>query len=147
MIHDAIELPWTLHDLSDVPEPERENVIRQRAVTEVRKPFQLATGPLVRACLLRLADDEYVFIWMMHHIVSDGWTLGVLLGELAELYTALTTGREARLPALPIQYADYAAWQRQYLAGKVLDEQLAYWKRQLAGAPEALELPDGPAAA
>jgi amino acid adenylation domain-containing protein len=95
----------------------------------------------VRARLLRLSDDEHVLLFTLHHIVSDGWSLGILVREIAALYEAFAAGRPSPLPALPIQYADYAAWQRRYLDGEVLARQLVYWKKTLAGAPEALDLP------
>src|SRR3712207_2972579 len=77
----------------------------------------------------------------MHHIVSDGWSMGLLVKELAALYEAFSQGKPSPLPELPVQYADYAAWQRKWLSGEVLEEQLGYWRKQLEGAPPALELP------
>jgi amino acid adenylation domain-containing protein len=108
---------------------------------EARVPFDLSHGPLVRVRLLRLAADDHVLLLTMHHIVSDGWSLGVLIREASALYNAFASGLESPLPALPVQYADFAAWQRDWLRGAVLDEQVAYWREQLAGAPPALELP------
>ena len=108
---------------------------------EARAPFDLRRGPLFRGRLVRLADDDHVLLLTMHHIVSDGWSMGVLYGELSALYAAYREGRDARLAALPVQYADYAAWQRRWVEGDVLREQVEYWTRTLAGAPELLELP------
>ncbi|HUK88750.1 MAG TPA: amino acid adenylation domain-containing protein [Blastocatellia bacterium] len=108
---------------------------------EEQQPFDLATGPLFRATLLRLADGQDVLIMVMHHIISDGWSMGVLFNELNELYRAYSTGEASALKELPIQYADYAIWQRDWLSDGALDEHLSYWRKQLAGAPALLELP------
>ncbi|HEX6370559.1 MAG TPA: condensation domain-containing protein, partial [Longimicrobium sp.] len=108
---------------------------------EMEAPFDLERGPPVRASLVRLADDDHVLLVTMHHAVSDGWSMGVFGGELRALYTAFSQGLPDPLPPLPVQYADYAAWQRRWLEGEVLDAQAAYWTRTLAGAPELLELP------
>ncbi|HYO62268.1 MAG TPA: amino acid adenylation domain-containing protein, partial [Pyrinomonadaceae bacterium] len=103
--------------------------------------FDLSAGPLVRVGLLRLSEEEHICLLTMHHIVSDGWSVGVLIKEVAALYEAYAKGEESPLAELPVQYADYAVWQREYLRGEVLDNQLAYWRQQLAGAAAALELP------
>ncbi|HET7460299.1 MAG TPA: amino acid adenylation domain-containing protein, partial [Longimicrobium sp.] len=108
---------------------------------EARTPFDLERGPLIRGRLFRLAADDHVLLLTMHHIVSDGWSSGVLIRELSALYAAHHEGREAHLPPLPVQYADYAVWQRRWVEGEVLREQAEYWARTLAGAPELLELP------
>ncbi|MCY1020604.1 non-ribosomal peptide synthase/polyketide synthase [Pyxidicoccus sp. MSG2] len=128
-------------DLSALPAPEREAELLRLAYQEALRPFDLAHGPLLRTTLLRLSDSEHVLVLCMHHIVSDGASMGVLVREVAALYEAFSQGRPSPLPALPVQYADYTVWQRQRLQGEVLDTQLAYWKRQLAGAPAQLELP------
>ncbi|MEG8178109.1 amino acid adenylation domain-containing protein [Nocardia terpenica] len=113
---------------------------RESARAEGRRPFDLSVGPLLRSCLLRLADDDHVLLLTMHHIVSDGWSIGVLLRELNTLYQAFAAGEPSPLPPLPVQYADFAVWQRDWLSGPVLDEQLGYWRDRLDGlAP--LELP------
>ena len=96
---------------------------------------------MLRATLIRLGEVEHILLVTMHHIVSDGWSMGVLVHEFPALYRAFSTGRLSTLGELPIQYADYAQWQREWLSGEVLAEQLSYWKRQLAGAPPVLELP------
>ena len=98
-------------------------------------------GPLIRGRLAQLKDDDHVLLVTMHHIVSDGWSMGILVSELSELYRAYRSGEAERLPELPVQYADYAAWQRQWLSGEVMERQSAYWKKALAGAPVLLELP------
>ena len=100
----------------------------------------------MRATLLRLAEDDHVLVLNTHHIISDGWSLGVLWRELAALYEAFSAGQPSPLPELPVQYADYAVWQREFLAGEMLDKQLAYWKKQLAGAPRQPGPADGPPA-
>ncbi|HLM66178.1 MAG TPA: amino acid adenylation domain-containing protein, partial [Longimicrobium sp.] len=105
------------------------------------RPFDLAAGPLFRARLVRLADEEHALLLGMHHIVSDGWSVGVLIREIAAIYDAFSHGLPSPLPELPLQYADVAVWQRENLEGEVLDAQVAYWREHLAGAPAGLELP------
>ena len=115
---------------------------------EVRRPFDLRRGPLLRTRLLRLSGEEHVLVLAMHHVASDGWSVGVLLREVAALYGAFERGEPSPLPELPVQYADYAVWQREWLAGEALDRQVGWWKERLAGAPPLLELPvDHPRAA
>ncbi|MBV9774197.1 MAG: amino acid adenylation domain-containing protein, partial [Gemmatimonadetes bacterium] len=128
-------------DLSTLPAGEREAAAERLAAEEAARPFDLRTGPLFRAMLLRLGGDQSVLLFTMHHVVSDGWSLGVLVAELSELYGALAKGREARLPELPVQYADYAVWQREHLSGEALEGQVGYWRERLAGAPPVLEIP------
>jgi amino acid adenylation domain-containing protein/non-ribosomal peptide synthase protein (TIGR01720 family) len=130
-----------VEDLAPLDSAEREMAVAQRAEEDAARPFDLEAGPLFRASLLRLADDDHVLLLAMHHVVSDGWSMEVLHRELSALYAAFSEGRDAPLPELPVQYADFAAWQREHLAGEVLEAQLAYWRAQLAGAPERLELP------
>jgi amino acid adenylation domain-containing protein len=135
----ALALP--VIDLAALPRERREPLARDLAGAEARRPFDLSSGRLLRAALLRLDRGEHQILLTLHHIVADGWSMGVLLAELAELYAAATEGRPARLPALPIQYADFALWQRERLAGERLDRELAHWRERLAGAPEVLDLP------
>jgi amino acid adenylation domain-containing protein len=130
-----------VEDLSGLSDADREAAVRRRAGEEARRGFDLSAGPLFRATLLRLGAEEHVLLLTMHHIISDGWSGGVLFRELSALYEAYREGRESPLPELPVQYADYAVWQREQLAGEVLDRQMAYWKERLAGAPELLKLP------
>jgi amino acid adenylation domain-containing protein len=111
------------------------------ATEEVRRPFDLGRGPLVRAILFRLGQEEHVLLLILHHTIFDGWSRGILLQELSVLYDAFSRGAPSPLPALPIQYADFAVWQRQWLQDEILHTQLTYWKQQLDGAPPALELP------
>ncbi|HEY0078606.1 MAG TPA: amino acid adenylation domain-containing protein, partial [Pyrinomonadaceae bacterium] len=132
-------LPVT--DLSELPETTRSAEAQRLATEEAQRPFNLSEGALLRGLLVKLSDEEHVLLLTMHHIVSDGWSISIFIREVAALYEAFSTGKESPLEELSIQYADYAVWQREWLCGEVLDEQLAYWRRQLAGAPPALELP------
>jgi amino acid adenylation domain-containing protein len=134
-----VELPVT--DLTHLPEDEREAEALRLAGEEARSPFDLARGPLLRARLLRLSDEEHVALFTMHHIICDGWSAGVLVREVAALYGAYAEGRESPLEELAIQYADYAVWQREWLRGEVLEKQLDYWRAQLGGELPVLELP------
>ncbi len=140
-IADAAPLALTFDDLAALPHAEAEARLQWLAGDEAQTPFALATGPLIRARLLRVGEDEHVVLITLHHIISDGWSIGVLMQELAALYAAFSEGRPSPLPALALQYADYAAWQRAWLDGEALQVQLAYWKGQLAGAPPLLTLP------
>jgi amino acid adenylation domain-containing protein len=128
-------------ELEGLPEAEREAAVARRVDEEAARPFDLARGPLLRASLLRLGGEEHVLLFTMHHIVSDGWSMGVLTREVSALYAAYTEGGESPLPELPVQYADFAAWQRAWLQGETLERQLAYWRERLADAPATLELP------
>ena len=136
-----LKIPFSYVDLRELPPQQREERALQLATTEAQRPFDLAQGPLLRAMLLQLDDQEHMVVLSMHHIVADGWSIGVFLREMALLYDAYIHDRTPHLPELPIQYADYAHWQRQQLQGDVLDEHLAYWEKQLAGIPPLLELP------
>jgi amino acid adenylation domain len=138
VIAPELAVPLPLVDLR--AHPEREVEAYRLATAEALRPFDLARGPLVRTCLLRLGEAEWVLLLTMHHIVSDGWSMGVSYRELTALYGAFASGGPSPLSELPIQYADFAVWQRGWLSGSVLAEQLAYWKERLAGLPR-LELP------
>ncbi|RKI05864.1 amino acid adenylation domain-containing protein, partial [Corallococcus praedator] len=135
----AWDLPVT--DLSAVDGERREEEARRISVEEAARPFDLGRGPLLRTRLLRLEEGAHVLLLCMHHIVSDGWSLGVLVREVVAGYEAFSSGRTPVLPALPVQYADFAVWQRSWLQGDVLAQQVAWWKQHLAGAPRVLELP------
>ena len=128
-------------DVSDRPAEEREAAARRRAGAIAGMPFDLTRGPLFRAALLRLSGEEHIAVLVMHHIVSDGWSWRVLIQELGTLYAAFVEGRPSPLCELPMQYADYAVWQREWLRGEVLQRQVGYWKERLSGAPAALNLP------
>jgi amino acid adenylation domain-containing protein len=141
VIAPALDVPLPLVDLSGLPCEARQTEAQRWIKEEAQRPFDLARGPLLRANLLRMAEREHLLVLVMHHIVSDGWSMGVLTQELAELYRAFAAGEEPSLPELPVQYADYALWQREWLQGDALQAQLDYWKGQLAGAPSITELP------
>jgi amino acid adenylation domain-containing protein len=126
-------------DLSGHAHPETE--LERLAAEEASTPFDLAQGPLIRGRLIRLADDDHALLVTMHHIVSDGWSIGVLVNEFSALYAAFSQGQPDPLPVLPIQYADYAVWQRRWITGEVLQRQLDFWRNHLSGAPALLELP------
>jgi amino acid adenylation domain-containing protein len=128
-------------DLQPLDESIRQQQLRERITQESRRPFDLAHGPLLRAVLFRLADDEHVLLVCMHHIVADGWSLGVLVGEMSAVYEAFCRGAASPLAPLTLQYVDFAAWQREHLPGPRLEQQLDYWRGQLADLPPALELP------
>ncbi len=125
-------------DLSESEGAEREAHVRLQRIDEAHEKFDLCVGPLIRGRLLRLQVEEHLLLVTMHHIVSDGWSIGVLFRELAELYNARLEGRPDPLQPLPIQYADYAQWQRQSLQGEVLHKQMSYWRARLEGAGEEL---------
>ncbi|MFH8470763.1 amino acid adenylation domain-containing protein [Streptomyces sp. NPDC017991] len=127
-------------DLTGRPEPERSAEADRVLHAELGRPFDLRRGPLLRVLLVRSADDDHLLVLHQHHIVTDGWSTGVLTGDLGELYSAAARGEPPRLAPLPVQYADFAAWQHERLAGPALDGALAYWRRQLAGMSPA-ELP------
>ena len=128
-------------DLCDTPESEREEETPRHVFVEGQRPFDLQAGPLLRASLLRLSNTEHVLMLTMHHIVSDGWSMGVLYRELSALYEAFSAGRPSPLQELPIQYADFAIWQREWLSGGPLNHLRAYWTKALSGMPALLELP------
>src|SRR5947199_2519247 len=141
LISPALALAILLTDLSHLPDhdilPELRRLVHQEALL----PFDLSRGPLLRARLFKLADQHHVLLLAMHHIISDGWSIGLLFKELTALYVAFAKHLPSPLADLPIQYADYALWQRQHLHGPALDEHLAYWSQQLSGAPARLDLP------
>ncbi|XYI02585.1 amino acid adenylation domain-containing protein [Sorangium sp. So ce1128] len=133
--------PLSFADLRAGGEPDPAGAAARRAAEEARRPFDLAQGPLWRASLLQIADEAHVFVLVVHHVVWDGFSLRVFFRELAALYDAFRAGRPSPLPELPIQYTDFAAWQRAWLQGPPLEEQLAYWREQLGGDLPVLELP------
>ena len=140
-----ISPPTDIHlavtDFSSLSDHERNARLEQLAVADANEPFDLQHGPLIRLKLLRLGAEDHVLLCTMHHIVSDGWSMGILIREVGALYEAYSEGKASPLPELEIQYADYAVWQRQMLNSGVLAQQLAYWKQHLAGAPALLDLP------
>ncbi|MCG8615929.1 MAG: amino acid adenylation domain-containing protein [Desulfobacterales bacterium] len=134
-----------VHDLTGIPAEDLDEDIRNRAHNHACRPFDLNRGPLFRADLLlcpeQASGQRWVLLLNMHHIISDGWSLGVFMRELRCAYIDFSRGREPDLPPLPVQYSDYAAWQREWLKGEELARQINYWRRQLANAPERLDLP------
>jgi amino acid adenylation domain-containing protein len=134
--------PVELHciDVSSISGAGQDSLICQLTTTEFQRPFDLAAGPLLRVKLLKLQEQEHILLLTMHHIVSDGWSLGVLVRELTDLYRSLCTGTSADLPELSIQYADFAQWQSEWLQGGTLENQLDYWKHQLEGSDAPLSL-------
>jgi amino acid adenylation domain-containing protein len=141
VISAASPLPLSVHDLQDVPATERERETVRATAEEARRPFDLQHGPLLRASLLRLNLTEHILLLTMHHIISDGWSMAILIREVVALYQAFIQERESPLSELSIQYADFALWQREWLQGEMLEEQLAYWREQLAGELPVLDLP------
>ncbi|MCY1035330.1 amino acid adenylation domain-containing protein [Corallococcus sp. BB11-1] len=136
-----LTLTLPVEDLRALPPTERQARARDWERSDAEQPFALDAPPLLRVRLLRLEDREHRLLLTLHHIVSDGWSLGVLFREVTALYEAFAAGRDNPLPPLPIQYADYAWWQREWLQGPVLEEQLQFWTRHLTGAPPRLRLP------
>ena len=144
IISEKAELPLTRIDLSEDRADRATEIIREESL----RPFDLAHGPIIRATLLRLGEHEHILLLCTHHIVSDAWSAGILFRELEALYNAFSTGKPSPLAPLPIQYADYAEWQRNWLQGEVLESQLSYWKNQLQDVTGILDLPtDRPRAA
>jgi hypothetical protein len=130
-----------LIEASGATETERQARAVALAAEEIKRPFDLSRSPLLRANLLRISTDDHVLVLTIHHITADGWSMAVLCHELAVLYEAFSDEEPSPLPTLPIQYADYAIWQRKWLQGEVLERLVSYWKTQLDGVPEVLELP------
>jgi syringomycin synthetase protein SyrE len=141
LIAAAGELALVITDLSSLPPSLAEAEAERLMSEEAQRPFDLKHGPLIRAMLMRLGTDEHVLLVTMHHIISDGWSQTILMNELGALYEAAVAGRDSPLPELPIQYADFAEWQRKWLQGEMLDQQLDYWRKHLTGAPPSLQLP------
>ncbi|HVG06283.1 MAG TPA: amino acid adenylation domain-containing protein, partial [Thermoanaerobaculia bacterium] len=141
VIHPVVPTLLSVVDLAGLPERARETEALTLTGEEADRPFDLAHGPLLRSLLLRLTGSDHIFALTLHHIVSDGWSAGVLVREVAALYAAFAEGRPSPLPELPVQYGDFAVWQRSWLQGEVLESELSFWRRQLADLPPRLELP------
>lgn len=135
----ALEVP--LLDLSGSARADQQLAVRRIAAQTAQEPFDLQRGPLIRTRLLRLDTDRHLLLLILHHTIADGWSLSIVWRELAALYAAAHSEQPSDLPELPIQYADVSHWQRQWLQGTVLETQLAYWRKQFADRPPALELP------
>ncbi|HEX2187933.1 MAG TPA: amino acid adenylation domain-containing protein, partial [Longimicrobiaceae bacterium] len=141
VVRPAGPVPLAPVDLSRLAPAGREGEARRVAGEHVRRPFDLRSGPLLRARLLRIAPEDHVLVLAVHHVVGDGWSMGVLFRELTALYEAFARGEPSPLPGLPVQYADFAAWQRERLSGGRLAAELAWWRERLAGAPAVLGIP------
>src|SRR5208282_2920765 len=135
----SLEMP--LIDLNGLLEPEREREALRLCMEEAKRPFDLSLDLLLRSKLIRLGEREHILFLNLHHIASDGWSLEVLFRELGSFYLAFSEEKPSPLPELPVQYADFAVWQREWLQGELLEKQLSYWRKQLEGAPALLELP------
>ena len=141
VIAPVFTVPLRLIDIHHLAEPEREKKAARLIEEEMSTPFDLQRGPLFRTALIRMDKNDHVLLLTLHHIVSDGWSMGVLYRELSALYRAYRLGESSQLANLPVQYADFAVWQRNWLSGEILESQLSYWKKQLKGAPAVLNLP------
>src|SRR6185295_5696936 len=141
VIQPAKPFPMPKVDLSRLSESAREKLARTLTGKEAIRPFDLARGPLLRGVLLRLTERAHLITLNMHHVASDGWSMGILMREVATLYAAFAEGRPSPLPELAVQYADFSLWQHSWLHGEVLEDEIAFWRHQLAGLPPFLELP------
>ncbi|MCA9959878.1 MAG: hypothetical protein KC443_12630, partial [Anaerolineales bacterium] len=141
VIHEQLPLAIVHTDLRELPWAERGAAALIEVREAIQRPFNLHTGPLLRMHLLQMADDETLLVLVIHHIVFDGWSMGVFFQELSQLYTAVAQNQPNPLPPLALQYADFTLWQRDWLQGEVLAEQMAYWKEQLNGRLPILQLP------
>lgn len=135
------ELPFEYKDLSHHPSEEQEEWVRDIFHREARRPFHLSDGPLIRVQLIRCHEQEHRLIFNMHHIISDGWSIGIMIREISEIYTKICVEQTAKLLPLPVQYADYAFWQQEHLTDEALKDSLTYWKKQLGGEIPSLQLP------
>ena len=140
-INPNFTLNLSIVDLQEYPEKQQESEVLRLAIQENQLCFNLTQGSLLRATLLHLSEQQYVLLFTMHHIVSDGWSIGLLVKEITAHYEAFCKGKPSPLSDLPIQYADFAVWQRQWLQGEVLESQISYWRKQLEDAPRVLDLP------
>jgi len=141
MISADTRFPLSVIDLRQVANSKREAEAERLANNEVERPFDLSAGPLFRTNLVRIDEEEQILMLTMHHIVSDGWSMAILYRELSGLYQAFSQGQNSPLPELTVQYADFAQWQRKWLQGEELEQQLGYWRQQLGGTRASLELP------
>ncbi|MGP1375916.1 MAG: amino acid adenylation domain-containing protein [Almyronema sp.] len=141
VVSETVALPLPLIDLSALPISQQDKVVSDLAQAEAQQPFALNCSPLLRVRLVQMQPQVQVLLLTLHHLVSDGWSMGVFIQEMADLYQAFCQEQPSPLAELPLQYGDFATWQRQYLQGDRLASQLAYWQQQLAGAPPVLELP------
>ena len=138
---ETLELDLPLIDLSELTSEQRRQQSHRISTAEANRGFELSRAPLLRALLIKEADQDHVLVVTMHHIISDGWSIGVMVRELGEIYRAEIEGREAKIEELQVQYGDFAEWQREWLKGEVLEREMEYWKEQLSDAPHILNLP------
>jgi amino acid adenylation domain-containing protein len=141
IVSPPVPVPLPVVDLGALSEPERGSEAQRLAAVEARRPFDLECGPLLRAGLIRLGEAEHVALLTLHHIVCDAWSRGILLREIIAFYAGAVQAIPPTLPVLPVQYGDFACWQRSWLTGERLEAEISYWREQLAGAPRTLELP------
>lgn len=141
LIAQHLELNLTLRDASHLSGEQRQAMAEQQSLDNLRLPFDLTEAPLIRASVLKLDEHQHLLFLALHHLVADGWSVGVLINEFSQLYAALRDGKDAHLAPLPVQYADYSVWQRECLQGASLDRELAFWQTHLHGAPQVLQLP------
>ncbi|MEW6734992.1 MAG: amino acid adenylation domain-containing protein, partial [Acidobacteriota bacterium] len=141
IISDEAVLSIRQEDLSYLPSQQQKTIALKQIATEAKQSFNLSTGPLLRVSLFKLAEQEHILLLSMHHIISDGWSMDILTREVATFYKAYCNNRAYQLSPLPVQYADYALWQREWLQGEVLKKQLSYWKKKLMGNLPVLQLP------
>ena len=141
VIHPNGNITISSVNLEALPDVEQAAEVQRLVKEESQRSFDLVQGPLLRVTLLQLARESHILLLTIHHIISDGWSMGIFFRELSHIYTAFSGGESASLPKLPLQYADFAHWQKNWLQGEVLETQLEYWKQQLAGVPPLLDLP------
>lgn len=141
IILSKLQLPMVLEDRTGFPTSEQDAELSRFAQAELEIPFDLTRGPLMRVRFIQIAEHDYGVLFAFHHIIFDGWSAGVFFKELNQLYTAKTNGQSIELPELVIQYADFASWQKEWLQGAALEQEMAFWKQHLTGAPGLIELP------
>jgi len=141
LISSQLTLSLPIHDVQALTQERREEIVQQQALVAAKEPFDLAHGPLIRTQVLRLNEQEHVLLLTIHHVVADGWSLGILVQEVSALYAAFIKGQPSPLPTLSIQYADYAVWQQTLLQDEILEQHLAYWRQQLSGSLPQVDLP------
>ncbi|NBQ48548.1 MAG: non-ribosomal peptide synthetase, partial [Sphingobacteriia bacterium] len=137
----SIRIGSCLEDLSSLSSEEQQLSVETWTAQEASTPFNLSSGPLIRLKILKLSSQSHILLITLHHIISDGWSMGIFFKEFSEFYNASLKNQQPNLLPLPLQYADFALWQRQWLQGEVLEAQLAYWKQQLINLPDLLEFP------
>jgi hypothetical protein len=140
-VHDNVDIGVQMRDLSHMPQSIAEDEALKIASDEARKPFDLEYPPLLRVILLRLRPEQHLLVLVMHHIITDGWSMSILFKDIAELYADLALGRQPQFAPLPVRYTDFAQWQQQQFAAGPPENEIAYWQNKLGGCPALLELP------